>query len=76
MTTDTMIGIDLANNVFQVYGAHLTGQIRFRRKSSLLQFRKFMAEQPAAVVVMDACGPFHNQQASPKLLTGEALWSG
>jgi len=59
MMTDTMIGIDLAKNVFQVHGASLTGQIRFRRKLSRLQFRRFMAEQPAAVVVMEACGSAH-----------------
>lgn len=59
MTMDTMIGIDLAKNVFQVHGASLTGQVKFRKKLSRLQFRKFMAEQPAAVVVMEACGSAH-----------------
>ena len=59
MMTDTMIGIDLAKNVFQVHGASLTGHIRFRRKLSRLQFRRFMADQPAAVVVMEACGSAH-----------------
>ena len=27
MTMDTMIGIDLAKNVFQVHGASMTGQV-------------------------------------------------
>ncbi|MBB6261994.1 hypothetical protein FHS77_002805, partial [Paenochrobactrum gallinarii] len=27
MTTDTMIGIDLAKSVFQVHGASMTGQV-------------------------------------------------
>ncbi len=52
MTTDTMIGIDLAKNVFQVHGASMTGQVKFRKKLSRLRLHKFMAEHPAAVVVM------------------------
>jgi len=59
MTTDTMIGIDLAKNFFQVHATSLTGQVRFRRKLSRLEFRKFMAEQPAPIVVMEACGSAH-----------------
>ena len=59
MTTDIMIGIDLAKNVFQVHGTSTTGQIMFRKKLSRQRFRKFMAEHPAAVVVMEACGSAH-----------------
>lgn len=36
MTYDTMIGIDLAKNVFQVHGALLSGEVKFRRKLSRL----------------------------------------
>ena len=53
---DTMIGVDLAKNVIQVHGALMTGQVKFRKRLSRLQFLKFMAEQPPAVVVMEACG--------------------
>jgi len=53
---DTMIGVDLAKNVFQLHGAAMTGHLKFRRKVSLSQFRQFMAIQPPAVVVMEACG--------------------
>ena len=56
MGMDTMIGVDLAKSVFQVHGASMIGQVRFRRKLSRQAFRAFMAEQPAAVVVMEACG--------------------
>ncbi len=59
MTTDTMIGIDLAKSVFQVHGASMTGQVKFRKKLSRQQFRKFMAEHPASIVVMEACGSAH-----------------
>ena len=48
---DTMIGVDLAKNVFQVHGASMSGQLRFRKKLSRDQFRRFMAEQREAIVV-------------------------
>lgn len=53
---DTMIGVDLAKNVFQLHGATMTGHLKFRRKVTRLQFRQFMAGQPPAMVVMEACG--------------------
>jgi transposase len=56
---DTMIGVDLAKAVFQIHGASMTGQVRFRRKLSRQQFRSFMAEQPPAMVIMEACGSAH-----------------
>jgi len=54
--TDTMIGVDLAKNVFQLHGASMTGQLKFRKKLTRPQFRQFMANQPPAVVVLEACG--------------------
>lgn len=53
------IGIDLAKNVFQAHGASMAGQIKFRRKLTRQQFRRFMAEQLPATVVMEACGSAH-----------------
>ena len=37
----------------------MTGQPKFRKKLSRLSFPKFMAEQPSAVVVKEACGSAH-----------------
>jgi transposase len=54
-----MIGVDLAKNVFQLHAASMTGQLRFSKKLSREQFRRFMAEQSPAVVVMEACGSAH-----------------
>jgi len=54
--TDTMIGVDLAKRVFQVHRATTTGDVKFRRKLTREQLRRFMAEQPACVVVFEACG--------------------
>ena len=56
---DTMIGVDLAKNVFQLHGASLTGEVKFRKKLSRPQFRKFMEDQPASIVVFEACGGAH-----------------
>jgi len=51
-----MIGVDLAKSVFQVHGASMTGQLKFRKKLSCQGFAEFMAKQPPAIVVMEACG--------------------
>lgn len=53
---DTMIGVDLAKNVFQLHGASMAGHPLFRKKLARAQFLQFMAVQPRAVVVMEACG--------------------
>ncbi len=42
----TIIGVDLAKNVFQVHGAAADGSVVFRKKLSRPQFARFMAEQP------------------------------
>tara|TARA_R110002124_G_scaffold16474_3_gene70356 strand:- start:4564 stop:4869 length:306 start_codon:yes stop_codon:yes gene_type:complete len=54
-----MIGVDLAKNVFQLHAASMTGQPQFCKKLSRQSFTGFMAEQPPAVVVMEACGSAH-----------------
>ncbi|MEQ6335069.1 IS110 family transposase [Sphingobium sp. MK2] len=59
MTKDTMIGVDLAKSVFQLHGASMTGQPKFRKKLSRQGFADFMAKQPPAIVVMEACGSAH-----------------
>jgi hypothetical protein len=47
---DTMIGVDLAKRVFQLHGASMTGQVKFRKKLTLEQFRRFMSDHPTCVV--------------------------
>ena len=56
---DTMIVVDLAKSVFQVHGASMVGEVRFRKKLTRPQFERFMAECAPAVVVMEACGGAH-----------------
>ena len=57
---DTMIGVDLAKNVFQVHGASMSGEVKFRKKLTRGQFERFMSEQPSALVIMEACGGAHH----------------
>lgn len=59
MTKDTMIGVDLAKSVFQLHATSMTGELKFRKKLSRRSFAKFMAEQPPATIVMEACGSAH-----------------
>ncbi len=56
---DTMIGVDLAKRVFHVHGASMRGQVKFRKKLTREQFRRFMAGQRTCVVVFEACGSAH-----------------
>lgn len=59
MTKDTMIGVDLAKNVFQLHAASITGHPKYRKKLPRNNFAAFMAQQPPAIVVMEACGSAH-----------------
>lgn len=56
---DTMIGVDLAKTAIQIHAASLTGELLFRKKVRRPQFLQFMASQPPALVVMEACGSAH-----------------
>ena len=55
----TIIGVDLAKNVFQVHGAAVDGRPMFRKKLSRPQFARFMARQPPCLVAMEACASAH-----------------
>ena len=54
-----MIGVDLAKAVFQVQGAHRTGEVQFRKKLSRRQFPAVMAQQEPCLVIFEACGSAH-----------------
>lgn len=55
----SIIGLDLAKNVFQVHGADVDGSVVFRRKLTRAQLLKFIAAQPPCVVAMEACASSH-----------------
>ena len=56
----SIIGLDLAKNVFQAHGASAEESVVFRRKLSRAQLLKFMAAQPPGVVAMEACANSHH----------------
>jgi transposase len=56
----SIIGVDLAKNVFQLHGAAADGSVVFRKKLSRLQFARFMADHPACEVAMEACPSAHH----------------
>ena len=56
----SIIGVDLAKDVFSLQGAAADGAIVFRKKLSRLQFARFMAEQSPCLVAMEACAGAHH----------------
>src|SRR5918912_1090423 len=56
----SIIGLDLAKNVFQVHGADASGAMRFRKKVRRAQVLEFFAAQPSCTVAMEACPGAHD----------------
>lgn len=59
MNEVTIIGLDLAKNVFQVHGACADGSVAFRRKLPRSKILSFFAAQPRCLVAMEACASSH-----------------
>ena len=59
MQNDTRIAVDLAKAVCEVAISDRPGRVACRRRLPRGQFLKFFAQQPAATVVMEACGTAH-----------------
>jgi hypothetical protein len=58
MAKISMIGIDLAKNLFQVLNA--AGKVVLRRQLRRGQMERFFAKPPPTVVGMEACGGPHH----------------
>ena len=56
----SIIGVDLAKQVFQLHGATAEGDVVFRKKLSRKQFLAFMQAQPTCMVAMEACATAHH----------------
>jgi len=56
----SIIGVDLAKQVFQLHGATAEGEVVFRKKLSRKQFLAFMQSQPGCRVAMEACATAHH----------------
>jgi transposase len=55
----SIIGLDLAKNVFQAHGADASGAVIFRKKLRRAQVLELFAAQPPCTVAMEACGGSH-----------------
>jgi transposase len=56
MDKNTMIGVDLAKNIFQLHIATMTGKVLSKKKLSRDRFKEFMKSHEPAIVVLEACG--------------------
>lgn len=56
----SIIGLDLAKNVFQAHGADANGAVAFRVKLVRSQVLPFFSKQPCCVVAMEACASAHH----------------
>jgi transposase len=56
----SIIGLDLAKNVFQLHGARADGSVAFRRKLARGKLLDFFASAPPCLVAMEACGSAHH----------------
>ncbi len=60
MNEVSIIGLDLAKNVFQAHGAAADGSVVFRRRLLRAQLMKFFSAQPPCLVAMEACASAHH----------------
>jgi len=60
MGHDTRIGVDVAKAVFEVAISDRPGHVARRERLQRAEFLPFMAQQPAATVIMEACGSSHH----------------
>ena len=59
MSNDTRIAVDVAKAVFEVAVSDRPGHVSRHERPTRAQFLPFMAQQPAATVIMEACGSAH-----------------
>lgn len=59
MNKISVIGLDLAKNVFQVHAINEKGEVVLRKRLSRPQMQKFFAKLPPCLIGMEACGGAH-----------------
>lgn len=60
MSEISMIGLDIAKNVFQVHGVDASGRVVLQRQLRRGAVEKFFAQLPPCIVGMEACGSAHH----------------
>jgi len=58
-TNITVVGIDLAKNIFHLHGIDASDNVVIRKKMSRMRLATFMAKLPACRVGIEACGGSH-----------------
>jgi transposase len=56
----TTIAVDLAKSVFQVAISHRTGRVDTEKRLARDRFLLYLAQQPPATVLLEACGSAHH----------------
>lgn len=56
----SIIGLDIAKNVFQAHGADASGQQIFSKRITRKKLLEFFANQPRCLVALEACGGAHH----------------
>jgi transposase len=59
MSNDTRIAVDVAKAVFEIAISDRPGRVSRRERPKRHQFLPFLAQQPPATVIMEACGSAH-----------------
>src|SRR5258708_33928149 len=60
MEKASMIGLDIAKNVFEVHGRSAAGEVVLRRSLRRGQVEKLFAKLAPAVIGLEACGSAHH----------------
>ncbi len=67
----SIIGIDLAKNLFQLHGAYQDGSVAFRKRVTRGKLLHFLGKQPPCLVAMEAvAGPTTGHGRSGSWATG------
>ena len=56
----TTIAVDLAKSVFQIAISHRAGRVDTEKRLSRDRFLSYLAQQPPATVLLEACGSSHH----------------
>lgn len=64
----TTVGIDLAKNVFQVYGIDEHGKVLVKKQLRRDQMATFFVNLPPCLLGMEACGSAHHWARKPRTI--------
>lgn len=60
MEKNTTLAVDLAKSVYEIAVSEHPGRVAERHRLSRPAFERFLAERPAATILMEACGSAHH----------------